>query len=113
MTQLAMAFDASPSSPFSSPERRIDITLDTVRGIHEAMSDSERAELAGKKWWSVVLMVSELRAMERGEEEALGRPSKGLADAYDAIITPGEHAIEALLRTFAHVYSQPGNLVHA
>ncbi|WP_375782866.1 hypothetical protein ACE10Z_23415 [Bradyrhizobium sp. Pha-3] len=105
MMQLAFTLDAPPS--FVSRERRIDMTLAIVRDIHEAMPVEERSELDGKKWWSVVLMVAELRAMERAEEEVLGRPSRGLADAYDAIVTPGEHAIEALLRTFAHVHSQP------
>jgi hypothetical protein len=105
MSQLSLALDTSSLS--SASERRIDITLDRLAAIHEAMSIEQRAMLDDKKYWAVVLMVSRIRAMERGEEEALGRPSRGLADAYDAIIAPGEHAIEALLRTFAHVYSQP------
>lgn len=87
-----------------SPERRIDTTLERAADIYESMSDEEHAELAAKEWWNVIVMVSRLRGMERAEEEVLGRPSMGLADAYDRVARPGEHAVEALLRTFKEVY---------
>jgi len=83
-----------------SPQRRIDITLDRVRETYDAMSLEERTALSQKPWMKVVEMVFAVRAMERGEEQALGRPSIGLADVYDKVVTPGEHPIEALLRTF-------------
>lgn len=83
-----------------SPERRIDVTLARLAADHDAMSDEKRSQLDGKPWWATIVIVSRLRAMERGEEEALGRQSKGLADIYDSIVSPGEHAVEALLRTF-------------
>lgn len=90
-----------------SPERRIDVTLARLAADHEAMSDEERSQLDGKPWWTTIVIVSRVRAMERGEEEAIGRPSKGLADIYDSIVSPGEHAVEALLRTFQASLSSP------
>ena len=92
---------------FISPERRIDITLARLADITEALSDEEHVKLSDKPWWSAIVLVSRVRAMERAEEEVLGRPSKGVADTYDHIVSPGEHAGEALLRVFnAHI--RPG-----
>lgn len=96
---------SSSDATSHSPERRIDITLARLAGIHEAMSDDERSQLDGKQWWAVIVIISRLRAMERAEEEVLGRPIKGLADTYDAVVSPGEHAVEALLRTFQTAFS--------
>lgn len=105
MAQLQLTLDA-PVAPFTSPARRIDVTIDRLRADFEALTDGQRAELADKPWWAAIDAVACIRAMERGEEEALGRPSKGLADIYDRIVTPGEHAGEALLRVFQDQFSQ-------
>jgi hypothetical protein len=43
--------------------------------------------------------------MERGEEEALGREDAPLADAYDRLVKPGDHPVEALIVAFRAVYS--------
>lgn len=88
-----------------SPERRIDITLHSVRETYNALSLEERAALSQRPWISTLETVFAIRAMERGEEEALGRPSVGLADIYDRIVTPGENAAEALLRTFREMFA--------
>lgn len=87
-----------------SPERRIDITLDRVRETYEALPLEERLALSQKPWMITMETVFAIRAMERGEEEALGRPSVGLADIYDRIISPGENAADALLRTFREMF---------
>ena len=100
---MAPQLSPDPATPgqFISPERRIDVTLQTVRDQYEALPEYEQAELSAKHWWNTVVVVSRLRAMERGEEEAIGRPSIGLADIYDSLISPGEHACKALIRTFS------------
>lgn len=100
--QLELGLDSGP--PTAGPDRRIDRTLTRLAAIYESMPQEERAELAGTKWFSVIVLVSRLRGMERAEEEALGRPSKGLADTYDRVVRPGENAADAILRTFVAVY---------
>src|SRR5579885_3033034 len=91
-TQLVLELSSPAFRAERSPERRIDVTLARVATLHEAMTDQERAELDGKRWWTTIVVASRMRAMERAEEEVLGRPSKGLADAYDRVISPGENA---------------------
>lgn len=113
MPQLELAFDGWVPAAVPVAERRIDLTLDRLRAAYEAASDEARAGIDDKPYWNVVLMVSALRAMERGEEEALSRPSRGLADVYDLVVSPGEHPIEALLRTFRATYLQPVSTRHA
>lgn len=91
-----------------SPKRRIDITMDRVKETYDAMSLEERTTLSQKPWMNTVEMVFAIRAMERGEEEALGRPSVGLADIYDRIVTPGSNPIEALIKTFKIMLEEGG-----
>ncbi len=88
----------APKANFS-PERRIDITLASVASVYEALSEEERAQIS-ERFVATLTIVARIRAMERAEEEVLGRPSKGLADIYDRIVVPGENAGAALLRTF-------------
>jgi len=89
-----------------APPRRIDITLDRLDKVVNEMVESERSTLANHKWWSIAVIVSRLRAMERAEIEVLPSSRQTMADAYDLVVTPGEHPIEALLRTFRTVYCQ-------
>jgi len=98
VTQMNLNLEAARTP--GSPERRIDITLARLADIQESMSQEQCSQLASSPWWNMVVIVSRLRAMERAEEEVLGRPSTGLADVYDRIAQPGEHAVEAILRTF-------------
>lgn len=83
--------------------RRIDVTLERLDADVAALSAEQQAALGQEKAWSLVVIVSRLRAMERGEEEALGstRPSS-LADAYDRVVSPGD----ALIRTFKTVFER-------
>jgi hypothetical protein len=100
MSQLQFALDPAPNPVAASTERRIDVTLDRLRADFEALSDAERSELVCRPWWAAIDTVAYLRSMERAEEEVIGRPRDGLADIYDRLVTPGEHAGEALLRVF-------------
>lgn len=86
-------------------ERRLDITISRIADAIELMSDEARKELAGKPWFSAICLLQRVRAMECGEEDVLGHPIKGgIADTYDAVVTPGEDIIPALLKTFqAHL----------
>jgi len=88
-----------------SQQRRIDITLDRVRAVYDAMPLDEQTAISQKPWMATIETVFALRGMERAEEEVLGRSSKGLADVYDKLIAPGDHPIEALLKTFGKLYS--------
>lgn len=84
-----------------SPERRIDITISRLAEDYNSLSDIQRAALADKPWFITIETVFQLRAMERAEEEVLGRPaSHSIADAYDRVVAPGERAPEALIRSF-------------
>lgn len=97
--QAELAFVGPAPAVAASTERRIDITLDRLRDSFDALSDEQRITLVNKEWWSAVDFICALRAMERGEEEALGRPRPGtVADIYDRIVSPGEHILEALIR---------------
>lgn len=104
--QLSLGWDQAPANDPPSAARRIDITLARLADIQESMSVEEQSTLSGKPWWTSVVLVSRLRAMERAEEEVLGGPVPGLADAYERLVTPGEHPIEALMRAFQAVYGK-------
>ncbi len=93
------------AAPDRNIERRLDITISRVADAIELMSDEARKELAGKPWFAAICILQRVRAMERGEEDVLGHPIKGgLAETYDAVVTPGEDIIPALLKTFqAHL----------
>jgi len=98
VSQLALAFKES---------RRIDIMLDRLEDLLDELSAEQQARLTDPSscsWWGVVVMVARLRAMERAEEEVLGGDRATMADAYDRIVQPGEHAVEAIMRTFRAVY---------
>jgi len=97
MNQLA--FDLAPS-------RRIDITLQRLDELLQAATDEERNQIASAPWWGVLVIVSHLRSMELAEEAAGSKATNQLADAYDRLIRPGEHAVEAILRTYRAVYDR-------
>lgn len=90
-----------------APPRRIDVTLERLRATFETLSPEQQQRLGTQKSWAVVVMVDRLRSMERAEEDVLQRPISPMADAYDSIVTPGEHPIEAIVRTFQAVYAAP------
>jgi hypothetical protein len=85
---------------FVSPERRIDVTLQGISDFVGSMSQHDLAKVVSKPWWESIVAVTCLRSMERAEEEGLGRPAQGLADIYDQIVSPGDHAADALVRTY-------------
>ena len=87
----------------ASPERRIDITLSRIASIYHELSAEQRREIERQRFWSIILIVFQLRAMERGEE-AYGYPVQGLADIYDRLISPGEDAFDAILRCYNEGY---------
>ncbi|WP_158669931.1 hypothetical protein [Bradyrhizobium guangdongense] len=105
MAQFELAFDVRVASVAPPSDRRIDITIERLRLSFEDLSESERAALICKPWWGFVDTVLALRAMERGEEEALGRPARGVADAYDRLVEPGEHILEALIRVHHDLFT--------
>lgn len=90
--QLALDFE-QPGS------RRIDITL----GRLDDQFASRLDEVSHTKWFGILLIISQLRGMEMAEA-TLGPGRETLADAYDEIVAPGEPAIPALLRVFAHCF---------
>ena len=103
--QLSLALEAQ--SPPPSSGRRLDVTIERIADIFDSLSDAEVASLAGKDWWSVTALVCRLRAMERGEEESRGCGAiNSIADTYDKVVSPGEHPIEALIRTFKAHYTR-------
>jgi hypothetical protein len=89
---------------FAAP-RRIDVTIERLSKIIDEATEEQRAQLGATAAWPLVKMVVSVRAMERGEEELLGtaRPAP-MADAYDQVVTPGEPAHEALIKTFKAAY---------
>ena len=105
MAQFELAFDVRALSITPPSDRRIDITIERLRLSFEELSDSERAALVCKPWWVSVDTVLALRAMERGEEEALGRPAHGVADAYDRLVEPGQHILDALIRVHNDLFT--------
>lgn len=103
MEQLGLALEA-PAPP-AVPKRRIDITLERLEAEFNALPDDERTKLIGRPWVSTLELIGKLRGMEMAEEDVLGRPlGQGLADTYDRLVVPGDHPIEALLRTFREHY---------
>ncbi|WP_439398981.1 hypothetical protein ACRQ5Q_16690 [Bradyrhizobium sp. PMVTL-01] len=107
--QFQFAFDGPAAISPTLPGRRIDITIERLRVSFEALSDAERSTLVCKPWWAAIDTVLALRAMERSEEEATGRPAlSSVADIYDQVVSPGEHAGEALLRVSRSMFQQQG-----
>lgn len=85
-------------------ERRIDITIERLSAIMEELTPEQLEQLARTKWWSVVVMLQGVRAMERGEESMGGRVCAPVADAYDRVVVPGEPLVGALLRAFGAAF---------
>jgi len=103
MSQLTLQFET----------RRIDVTLDRLANVEEALSVEERSALQREDWWNIVILVTRVRAMERAEEpehRRLGlRTDAPLADAYDRVVQPGVgHPVDAILRTFKAAFADPG-----
>jgi len=88
-----------------SDRRRIDITIERLDQMAQALPPDQQKCLAGTawNWWSIVVMVARLRAMERAEIEAGCKSSETMADAYDLVVAPGEHAVGAMFKTFRAV----------
>lgn len=84
--------------------RRIDRTLQTIEENIEGLTEEQRVSIGETRWWGVVEIVAKLRAMERGEGQAhFGLGTQGctpVADAYDRVVQPGGHPLEAILATF-------------
>jgi hypothetical protein len=89
-----------------SEERRIDITLQGISDFIGSMSQHDLAKVVSKPWWESIVAVTCLRSMERAEEQGLGRPAQGLADICDRIVRPGDHAADALVRTYHAMLQQ-------
>lgn len=85
--------------------RRIDTTLSRLQQSLDAMSEGDRVALAAIPQFSVIVMVSRLRAMELAEKEALPSTIESMADAYDRVAVIGENAADAIIRTFKEVYT--------
>jgi hypothetical protein len=86
--------------------RRIDVTIERLEKSIDALTREQRDRLADPQcaWWAVVVVVARVRAMERAEESVRAAPVAPMADTYDRVAQPGEHAVEALLRTFKAMY---------
>jgi hypothetical protein len=96
---------AAPAPQGGHPDRRrIDITIERLDAIAAELGAEEQERLANQKWWATVVIVARLRSMERAENEFRVGPTP-MADAYDRVVQPGEHAAEALVRTFKAVYA--------
>lgn len=96
------------SQPADTPPRRLDITLERLRKIVESLPEADNIKLGQDPRWPLIDTVMAVRAMERAEEEALGRVcatfGPSIADHYDRMISPGEPILEALARLFADFY---------
>lgn len=103
MEQLGLDLEAT--TPPAVAKRRIDITLERLEEEFNALPDDVRTDLIGKPWVTTLEMIGRLRGMEMAEEEVRPCPDgRGLANTFDRLVSPGESAVEALLRTFAAVY---------
>lgn len=89
-----------------APPRRIDVTLERLDADVAALSVEQQSALGETKAWGIVVIVSRLRGMERAEEEVLGRARASLADAYDRVVSPGDPAVDALIRTFKTAFER-------
>ena len=89
-------------------KRRIDITFDRLDEMTAGMNEEERAKFAGQRFYPLLITASRLRSMEMGEEAAMGGKRSPLADDYDRLVKPGEHAVEAIVRTLAAHLSERG-----
>lgn len=98
------------SGPPLNTDRRIDVTIERLRSEFEQLSDTERLRLTSMSAWSAIDTVLCLRSMERAEEEVLGRPCGTLADRYDRLVTPGEHAGDALVKVFRDIFRDAGQV---
>ncbi len=96
MEQMDLALEV-PQPP---AKRRIDVTLEKLDEEFNALPAEERAKLIQRPWVHALEMMAALRGMEIAEDEAMGRSRPGLAEAYDRIVMPGDHPIEALLHVF-------------
>jgi len=104
--QLEFALCGGPAIATASPERRVDVTISQLAEAYNSLSDIQRAALADKPWFIAIETVFRLRAMERAEEEVLGRPAPhSVADIYDRTVSPGEHAADALLRVYRSMFT--------